>query len=263
MLVLSNLDFNSATRITNLPNGVANQEPATVAQLNAAIEGLAWKGSCRVASTGNLTISGPGSTIDGVTLAANNRVLVKDQTAPEENGIYVWNGAAVPMTRSADANTAAELKSATVGVDEGTANADTTWRQTEVPVTIGTDPIVWVTFGANVPQATESVAGKAELATQAETNTGTDDQRIVTPLKLANWSGRGLEYTSTIGDGANTQYDVVHNLGSRDLQVLVREAAGAYRQVMVDVAFFDTNTVRINFGSAPSLNSYSIYISKR
>ena len=194
MLVLSNLDFNSATRITNLPNGVANQEPATVAQLNAAIEGLAWKGSCRVASTGNLTISGPGSTIDGVTLAANNRVLVKDQTAPEENGIYVWNGAAVPMTRSADANTAAELKSATVGVDEGTANADTTWRQTEVPVTIGTDPIVWVTFGANVPQATESVAGKAELATQAETNTGTDDQRIVTP---SSWPTGRVAVSST------------------------------------------------------------------
>lgn len=44
-------------------------------------------------------------------------------------------------------------------------------------------------YTLSVNAATESASGVAELATQAETNTGTDDARIVTPLKLANWTG--------------------------------------------------------------------------
>lgn len=205
----------------------------------------------------------PAGVLSAPFLALNDRVLLKDQSSPAQNGIYVWNGPAVPMTRSADANAAAELKSAVVGVDEGNINADTTWRQTEVPVTLGVDSVVWVQFGASVPQATESIAGKAEIATQGETDAGTDDQRIVTPQKLAQWSGRGLEFAANIGDGVNVQYDVVHSLGSRDLQVSVYENGGAYRQAQVGVQFPTTNTVRVVFASAPALDSFRVYISKR
>lgn len=56
----------------------------------------------RCATTTNLTLTAPGAIIDGVTLVAGDRVLVKDQTSTVDNGIYVWNGAAVAMTRSAD-----------------------------------------------------------------------------------------------------------------------------------------------------------------
>lgn len=55
-----------------------------------------------VASTGNVTIASPGATIDGITLVAGNRVLLWQQTTNTQNGIYVWNGAAVAMTRAAD-----------------------------------------------------------------------------------------------------------------------------------------------------------------
>lgn len=225
--------------------------------------GLAWKDNVRVASTANLNLASPGATIDGVTMAVNDRVLVKDQTAPEENGLYGWNGAAVAMTRTTDADSVSELRSAIVSVDEGTANGDTTWRQTALPATLGTDPVVWAAFGADVPQATETLAGKAEIATQGETDTGTDDQRIVTPAKLANWAGRGLEYAADIGDGVNTQYTVSHSFGSRDVQVIVRENSGAYRVVEAGLSMPTTNTVQVDFASAPSLNAYRVYISKR
>lgn len=73
-------------------------------------------------------------------------------------------------------------------------------------LSIGTSSVAdWVTFPA--VQATETVIGLAEIATQAETNTGTDDERFVTPKKLTAWSGRYThpnhsgEVTST-GDGA-------------------------------------------------------------
>ena len=49
----------------------------------------------------------------------------------------------------------------------------------------------WIRVQRNIDQATETVVGFAELATQAETDAGVDDLRIVTPLKLANFSGMG------------------------------------------------------------------------
>ena len=51
-------------------------------------------------------------------MVAADRFLAKNQTAPAENGIYIWNGAAVAATRALDANTAAELEQAIVTVED-------------------------------------------------------------------------------------------------------------------------------------------------
>lgn len=102
-----------------------------------------FKDSVRVASTAALTLASPGSTIDGVTMATGDRVLVKDQGTASENGIYVWNGAASAMTRAFDADDDTELTAGShVTVEEGTANADTSWIvDTDGPIQIGTDAI--------------------------------------------------------------------------------------------------------------------------
>jgi uncharacterized protein (UPF0333 family) len=257
--VLANLDFKGVSRILNLPSPSDPNEPARLVDLNSAIEGLAWKDSVRVATQGNINLNSPGATIDGVTLSVGDRVLVKSQTTQSQNGIYVFNGAATPMTRAADANTADELEQAVVTVEEGTS-AGATFRQTQVNFTLGTDPVLWTTFGASVPQASETTAGIAEIATQAETNAGTDDQRIVTPLKLANWSGRIRKFTSTIGDGSATQFDITHNFGTRDVIVQVYRTSGNYDQIYCDVKALTTNAVRLNFSSAPASNSLRVTI---
>jgi hypothetical protein len=131
-------DFGGVGRVVGLLDGVAPQDAATVAQLNAAIEGTAWKDSCRVATQANLNLAAPGASIDSISMATGDRVLVRSQTAPAENGIYVWNGAAVAATRAADASTAAELEQAVVTIEEGTS-AGTTWRQTAVNFVLGTN----------------------------------------------------------------------------------------------------------------------------
>jgi hypothetical protein len=208
--VLIDLDFNSAAKAINLPNPTSGQDAATKSYVDNAVEGLAWKDSVRVASTANLTLSGPGATIDGITMVANDRVLVKDQTTPSQNGIYIWNGSAIAMTRALDASTFAELEQAIVSVEEGTS-ADASFRQTEVNGVIDTNDISFSSFGTTAPSATESVAGIAEIATQSETDTGTDDTRFVTPLKLANHSGRKLKFAQNIGDGSATSFNVDHN----------------------------------------------------
>ncbi len=119
---LSDLDFGGVARVRNLPSPVNADEPARLADLNSAVEGLAWKDSSRVASQTNLNLSSPGASIDGVTMTVGDRVLVKAQTLGAENGIYIWNGAAIAMTRALDANTAAELEQAITTVEEGTVD---------------------------------------------------------------------------------------------------------------------------------------------
>jgi len=71
--------------------------------------------------------------------------LVKDQSTPSQNGIYVTGAGA--WTRTTDADLEPELDAAAVSVLSGTVNGDTQWFQTEQSVTIGTDANLWVLIG--------------------------------------------------------------------------------------------------------------------
>lgn len=257
--VLTDLDLNNAARLLNVPAPTLDGHAANKAYVDSAVEGLAWKDSARVSTQSNLSIASPGATIDGITMATNDRVLVRAQTTQSENGIYIWNGAAVPMTRAPDASTFAELEQAVITVEEGTS-AGATFRQTAVNGVIGTNNVLWSSFGTAAPSATETTAGIAELATQAETDTGTDDLRIVTPLKLANWSGRVRKYSQLFGDGSATQFTITHNLNTQDAQVVVRRATGAFDEVICDVEFTTVNTVTLRFAAAPASNAFRVFI---
>jgi hypothetical protein len=259
-LILADYDFNSTSRLLNLPNAQSDQEPATLAQLKSQIEGLAWKDSCRVQTQSNLNLSSPGGTIDGVTLATSDRVLVSSQSAGAENGIYVWNGASTPMTRALDASTFAELESAVVMVDEGTVGAGTTWRQTQVNGTIDSSAVTWVAFGVVTPLASESTAGRVQLATQAQADTGTDDATAITPLKLTNWSKAPRRYEALIGDGSNTSFTVTHNLNSRDVLVRVYRNSGNYDEVEAEVSRTSTTAVTVVFAAAPTSNQFRVVV---
>jgi hypothetical protein len=257
--VLTDLDFNSVARIINLPDPAAAQQPATKAYVDSAVEGLAWKDSVRVATQSNLNLSSPGGTIDGITMATSDRVLVRSQSSLPENGVYIWNGAATPMTRSLDASTSAELEQAVVTVEEGTSAAST-FRQTSINFTLGSGDVVWASFGTATPSASETTAGIAELATQAETDTGTDDARIVTPLKLATYAGRKFKTASNIGDGAATQYTVTHNFNTYDVHVEVYRNSGNRDSVLVDVERTSVNAVRLTFAAAPTLDAFRVVV---
>jgi hypothetical protein len=257
--LLTDLDLGNVARLLNLPAPTLDGHAANKAYVDSAIEGLAWKDSVRVSTQGNVSIASPGATIDAITMATNDRVLVRSQTTQTENGIYIWNGAAVPMTRSLDASTFAELEQAVVTVEEGTS-AGATFRQTAVNGVIGTNNVLWSSFGTSAPAASETTAGIAELATQAETDTGTDDLRIVTPLKLANWAGRARKFQQTIGDGSATQYTVTHNLGTRDVQASVYRNSGAFDEVITDVEYTTINSVTIRFATAPASNAFRVVI---
>lgn len=255
-------DFKNVSRILGLPDAILPQQPATLAQLNSAVEGLNWKDSVRVSTQANISLASPGATIDGITMVSGDRVLVRFQTAQPENGIYTWTGAASAMTRTLDANTSTELEQAIVTVEEGATvgSPGSSWRQNTINFVLGTGNIVWSSFGTAAPPASTSTPGIAALATQIEVNAGVVADKIVTPETLASYSGRKLKFVANIGDGSATQFDVTHNFGTRDLSATVYRNATPWDTIECDVERPNTNTTRFRFTSAPASNAYSVVI---
>ncbi|HTU11724.1 MAG TPA: hypothetical protein VMG08_12600 [Allosphingosinicella sp.] len=125
----------------------------------------AIKEPCRLATTGNITLTGL-QTIDGVTTASGDRVLVKNQSSASQNGVYIAAGGA--WARATDLDGAGEaIGGIEVFVTSGTANAGTSWRiEGNGPITIGTDPIPF------------APAYAARSVTYAQTGTGAVERTV-------------------------------------------------------------------------------------
>lgn len=126
----ANLTFSGGGTVTGLPTvPVGASDAASKAYVDSLAQGLDPKGSVRAATTAAGTLASSfanGSVIDGVTLATNDRILIKNQAAQAENGIYTVNASGAP-TRAVDADAWTEIPGAFVFVEEGTALADTGW----------------------------------------------------------------------------------------------------------------------------------------
>jgi hypothetical protein len=123
-----------------------DQHLANKAYVDSVAAGLTWKQSVRVATTANITLSGL-QTIDGVSVIAGDRVLVKNQTTTALNGI--WVASAALWSRSTDMNSPVEFSGATVFVLSGTVNDNTGWTQTNIVVSVDTTPVVWQQFSGS------------------------------------------------------------------------------------------------------------------
>jgi hypothetical protein len=120
---------------------------ATKQYVDSVAEGLSVRAACRAATTASITLSGL-QTIDGVVLAAGDRVLVKDQASASQNGIYaVASGA---WSRATDADDSADVTSGMFTfVEEGTANSNAGYvLATANPITLGTTALTFSKFSS-------------------------------------------------------------------------------------------------------------------
>lgn len=137
-------------QVSNAATVTQTIDPSVVTLTQAALDALDWKNSCRAGTTGNVALSGGApSTVDGVALAVNDRVLVKNQTTASQNGIYrvqtVGTGSNGTWVRATDADSAFDVTAnLVVAVEQGTVNADSIWvLTTDGPITLGTTALTF------------------------------------------------------------------------------------------------------------------------
>lgn len=150
-----NVSFSSASYTLTLTKDPATAMEAATKQYvdNVAVGLTDWKESVRVATTANVTLAGGApNVVDGVTLAANDRILVKNQSTASQNGIYyvstLGTGANGTWTRAADADASADVTTGLyVYVSEGTAtNKGQYVLNTPNPITLNTTSLTFVRF---------------------------------------------------------------------------------------------------------------------
>ena len=193
----------NSQKITNLLTPADGTDAANKAYVDSVAAGLDVKPSVAAASTANLTLSGP-QTIDGVSVIAGNRVLVKDQSTASQNGIYV--AAAGAWSRAADMAAASNAAGAFCFVEAGSVNAGRGYVVSSGAV-VGTDSLVWTQFNAG----SSYTAGNGILLTGSAFSVVVDPAG---PLTLSS-SGVNLQAASTSQPGSQsaTHFDLVQSMG--------------------------------------------------
>ena len=183
-------------KLTNLGDGTNPADAVNKSQLDAAVAAIASgsaKNVVRLATTANITLSGT-QTIDGVAGSADDRIFVKNQTAPEENGLYLMKAGA--WVRTSDADTWAELVGAIVPVAEGTVNHDTLWLVTaDQGGTLGTTAVTSI----QLPGPSDILAGAGLTRTgQTIDVVAADTSLTVGANNVAVNPGEGIEISTGV-----------------------------------------------------------------
>jgi len=133
------------------------------------LQDIDYKQTSRAITVANVTLSGGApSTVDGVSLALNNRVLVTAQTTGSQNGIYivttVGSGSNGTWARTTDADATGDIKAGTIiMITEGTEYADTQWKlTTDDPITVGTTTMTFARVG-NAAYGIFAVSGQSDI----------------------------------------------------------------------------------------------------
>ena len=279
-------------KILSLGLPTFGSDAASKAYVDNLIAGLNWKDTVKAGTTANITRSGE-QTIDGVALVTGDRVLVKNQNTPSQNGIYeVGTGTWV---RTFDMNHWDFVPSAAVMIQQGTINGDTRWNCTsDAGGTIDTTAMTWVQFmgadnivGGNGLTKTGNtldinVGNGIEISSDAvkiKTDEGVNGSGLTlssngiklsleTTQFLINSNKLSLttlysvrKVTATItGNGSATSFDVTHSLSTKGVNIQVYDTDND-KTVIVETKRKNLDEITITFKVAPAnLKVYGVII---
>lgn len=234
--------------------------------------------------TGDLVVNGTTTTVNSntVNIGDNMILLNSDETgAPSQDaGIEIERGTSSNVSlywnETADAwylNDGSAKEIATISDLSGynpTIGTDSDYTQSGVNIIKSltlTDGVITAFTDGDMQSSSTTQKGVVELATNTETNTGSDSSRAVTPASLAYTlsQGGGLADSNRakvlIGNGTDTTLTATHNLGEADVMVQVVEVATG-DTVMVETAARSTNSLDVIFAAAPASNAYAVYCTK-
>ena len=172
-------------------------QAVTKQYVDNAITGLDFKQSVRVTTTANITLSGT-QTIDGVALIAGDRVLVKDQTTSNQNGIYVVAAGSWSRASDSDNSPAGEVSAGMYAfIEEGTTYASSGWvLATANPITLGTTNLAFQQFN-----------GLGQLtAGTGLTKTGSTLSITASGVTAGTYSSMTVDTTGRVTAGTNPGY---------------------------------------------------------
>ena len=211
--------------ITGMVAPSAGSDVANKTYVDELVAGLKTRIICRSATTANISLATDlqnGDTLDGVTLATDDRVLVKNQTTNTENGIYVVVASGT-ASRDPDFDTVAELAGQLTIIKEGTTNADTLWLCTTDSGTIGSATItftqIFPSSGGTVTSVAVADAGASEFTITGSpiTGSGTINLAIdsIGAAKIANGtvSDTEFQYINSLSSNAQDQLDTKASAG--------------------------------------------------
>ena len=253
---------NTTINAVTLTTGTISTTPsnstdiANKAYVDTVAQGLDTKASVIAGTTVNITLSGT-QTIDGIVLVSGDRVLVKNQTASADNGLYLC--AAGAWTRTADMSTWAQVPGAYVFVETGTTLADTGWVCTsDAGGTIGVTAMTWaqfsgagsgvssITFGSTgLTPATATTGAVTVAGTLALTNGGSG--QTTAQLAMNAFAGAVTSGSYLRGNGTNV---VMNTIQVADVPTLNQNTTGTAANVTGTVAIANGGTGQTTAGAA-------------
>lgn len=242
-------------RAINLASPSSGTDAVNKTYVDNLVNGLDWKESVEAATTTNGTLStayANGQVIDGYTLATGNRILIKNQTAGAENGIYIVAASGAP-TRTGDATTGNLTSNATVRVNNGSVNLDTAWTLTNIgTITVGSTSQTWVRSDSGTPYS----AGNGLTLSSATfaVNPGLGILADGTSTRI-DTTVVARKYAVNIGDGSSTAITVTHSFGTYDVSTIIYDNSSKER-VEADIVHATTNTVTVTFATAPASGAF-------
>lgn len=239
-------------RLTSVADPTASTDGANKQYVDNLSSGLDAKASVKVATTANITLSGT-QTIDGYSVLAGDRVLVKNQSSSPANGIYV--AASGAWTRAADMDSWAEVPASYVWVEQGTTQQDTGWLCTsDAGGVLETNNIIWVQFSG----AAMMVAGGGLTRTQNTLDVGQGYGLVVNADDVALNRTLVPSYYSTTTHAAGTTWtytQATHGCSARQGLIVQCQVAASGAVVLPDIVVTSGGDVTVTFGVSQTLNT--------